>query len=249
MNWRQFLLPEKKFKALLNNPEYESHDLLLLILLQIGETPRQVKEIKEKGISAGLRGIDYWNISTILSRSKGKAIRVPDGWELTEVGENYVNDIFNLEQKSTNVVRTGIHLRKELQKLHNEDTKRFLEEAISCYERDYFRAAVVLSWIGAISLLHNQVVDNHLKDFNLIAKRNNAKWKIAKNCDGLSRMRESEFLDIIEELGIIGKAVKKKLKEGLDLRNSCGHPTSLEIGENTVASHLEILILNVFSKF
>jgi hypothetical protein len=29
----------------------------------------------------------------------------------------------------------------------------------------------------------------------------------------------------------------------------CGHPNSLKIGEHAVAAHVEVLILNVFSKF
>lgn len=62
-------------------------------------------------------------------------------------------------------------------------------------------------------------------------------------------MKESIFLDILESISVIGNDVKKELKKCLDLRNSCGHPNSLVIGENRVAAHVEILILNVFSKF
>jgi len=43
--------------------------------------------------------------------------------------------------------------------------------------------------------------------------------------------------------------VKAELKQCLDRRNGCGHPNSLKIGPNTVAHHLEILLLNVFNKF
>jgi hypothetical protein len=43
--------------------------------------------------------------------------------------------------------------------------------------------------------------------------------------------------------------VKNELKECLDRRNGCGHPNSLKIGANTVAHHIEILLLNVFKVF
>lgn len=40
-----------------------------------------------------------------------------------------------------------------------------------------------------------------------------------------------------------------KFDHRLDFRNACGHPTAFKIGDHQVASHIEFLILNVFSKF
>ena len=40
-----------------------------------------------------------------------------------------------------------------------------------------------------------------------------------------------------------------ELRNCLDRRNGCGHPNSLKIGPNTVAHHIEILLLNVFKAF
>jgi hypothetical protein len=65
-------------------------------------------------------------------------------------------------------------------------------------------------------------------------------------------MKESDFLDIIGSppISLVGKNVKEELKNNcLRLRNACGHPSSLQIGENRVSAHLEVLILNVFAKF
>ena len=72
---------------------------------------------------------------------------------------------------------------------------------------------------------------------------------LAKNADDLTRMKEHEFLQVLESISAIGKNVKRELENCLNLRNACGHPNSLEIAENRVAAHLEILTLNVFSKF
>jgi len=69
------------------------------------------------------------------------------------------------------------------------------------------------------------------------------------NSDGLARMKEHDFLDVLESISLIGKNVKQELQQSLQLRNACGHPNSLKIGVNKVSSHIEILILNVFSKF
>ena len=61
--------------------------------------------------------------------------------------------------------------------------------------------------------------------------------------------READFLDCLEGASIIGKSVRKELGVCLDLRNGCGHPNGLKIGETRVAAHIESLILNVYARF
>jgi hypothetical protein len=131
----------------------------------------------------------------------------------------------------------------------NAATKDFVTEAIDCVERGLSRAAVVLSWVGALSVLYDHVITKHLSAFNSEAQRRDAKWKPAKTADDLARMKESDFLNVLEHLSIIGKSVKQELEGCLKLRNGCGHPNSLKVGENTVAAHVEQLVLNVFSQF
>ena len=72
---------------------------------------------------------------------------------------------------------------------------------------------------------------------------------MAKTTDDLERMKEYDFLERLAAISVIGKNVKKELHDALALRNGCGHPTSLHIAEAKVAAHLEVLILNVFSKY
>jgi len=107
----------------------------------------------------------------------------------------------------------------------------------------------VLIWVGAVAVLQDEVVAKKLPEFNAEALRRDAKWKAAKDADGLSRMKEADFLVIIEAIAVIGKNVRQELEGCLKLRNGCGHPNSLKLGENKVAAHLETLILNVFAKF
>ena len=111
------------------------------------------------------------------------------------------------------------------------------------------RAAVVLSWIGAVSVLQRYIVDHKLNDFNTEAVRRNSKWKEAKTTDDLGLMKEVTFLDILQAISILGKNVKQELLKGLTLRNGCGHPNSLKLAEHKVSAHIEDLILNVYSQF
>ena len=109
---------------------------------------------------------------------------------------------------------------------------------------------MVFCWIGAVSVLYDYVFTNKLDEFNSAATRRDAKWKPATTRDDLALMKESDFLDILAAISALGKNVKEHLKNTcLNLRNSCGHPSSLRIGPENVKAHIEFLILNVYSKF
>lgn len=106
-----------------------------------------------------------------------------------------------------------------------------------------------MSWSAAMYILKDEVIKNHLDTFNSRVMKIDDKWKPAKNLDDLSLMKESHFLDRLENISMIGKDVKSQLNDALTLRNSCSHPNSLKINELKVASHIEILIENVFQRF
>jgi len=123
-------------------------------------------------------------------------------------------------------------------------------EAIECFEAKQYRAAVVFSWAGAVALLHSHVFSAKLIEFNVEARRRDSRWRLAKQQDDLGRMKEYDFLDVCEAIGIIGKSVKQILQnECLMLRNACGHPNTASIAENSAAAHIEKLIRNVFARF
>ena len=222
-------------------------DKLLLVLANIGR-PSTIKNVRERAAMAGLRIPNSWNPSTSLRRSKGLAVNTPQGWELTQAGIDHLSVLgvqFGDSAKSN--IASG--LRTELSRIGDPDTRAFLDEAICCYEAGLHRSAVIMTWVGAVSLLRTHVHTNHLSAFNKEAVRVDAKWKFAKTTDDFNRMKEGDFLDRIAALSIIGNNVKSRLKISLDLRNSCGHPNSLRVGVNTVASHIEVLLLNVFRQF
>jgi hypothetical protein len=200
-------------------------------------------------LSLGLRLAKKWNISAILSAAKESAVLTPNGWELTETGISHLVEKKYLESNLPKHHPVAEQLRQKLPLLKSADASKFLSEAIGCFEHGHFRASVVLSWVGAISVLQDYVIKNVLSKFNAEAVRKDPKWKIALTADDLSRMKEINFLDVLEVISVIGKNVNKELKGCLDRRNGCGHPNSLVVSSQTVAHHLEILLLNVFSKF
>jgi hypothetical protein len=218
----------------------------LLVCLAVGDDSKEVARVRQIGKAIGLAGVGKWNVSQLLSASSG-AINTTAGWELSQDGRKTVEVLAGPLLSIPAKAATG--LRAQLSKIKNTDTRAFAEQAISCFEHKLYRAAVVLSWVGALALLYDEVVVSHLAAFNTEAKARNAKWKNAVTVDDLALMGEHDFLQVLHAISVIGKNVKQELEPRLKLRNGCGHPNSLQIAEHVVASHIEILILNVFAKF
>jgi len=236
------------FKNLLCRKDFSQLDKLLIILSIDSQKPKQVKEIIELGIELGVSKIKTWPISSRLSRVSDKVIHTPNGWELTSLGLEYVSNITGI-QIGSQPSPIPSNLRKHLGNINNADTKKFLEEAICCFEYHLYRSAIVLSWVGSVSILYEWVIANKLIEFNgeLVTKFPNS--KPIKTVSDFGKLKEKDFLDILYSIAVIDKNVKQELEKCLILRNSCGHPNKLKIAENTVAAHLEILSLNVFEIF
>jgi hypothetical protein len=224
-----------------------ARDKVLLTLATFPE-PVQLADLRERAEAAGFRFAKKWNLSALMGRSGGLAIRVPAGWELTETGRNHLHNL-GVGSISPAGMQVAADLRAHLPNLKSETTRAFVEEAIKCHEAKLYRSAIVMSWIAALDVLYSEVVTNYLAAFNAEASKFNSKWKTALDTDGLAVMKEADFLDRLVPIGVIGKNVKDELAKALKLRNGCGHPNSLRTGPNMVASHIETLLLNVFEPF
>lgn len=227
--------------------DFSSREKLLVILASL-DKPASLNGIREASKNAGYRIPAKWNMSATLSRSKGQAINIPSGWEISELGRAHLRSL-GVSDISPAAIVVAFDLRKHLEKIKVEDTRNFVEEAIKCHEFGLYRSAIVMSWLGAVSVLHGYVHTNRLGDFNTEASRVDTRWKNAVTTDDLGKMNEDKFLDTIERLSIIGKNVKETLKECLKRRNGSGHPNSHKFSTNQSAAHLEALLLNVFEPF
>lgn len=242
------MLNSTALKDLLHGGELSRQDKILLCLAVAPLEPRAVGDIKNIGVGAGLKKIKSWNVSTYLVRASGLAIRVPQGWELTSAGKSHVGSIAG-PYLETPAKKAALSLRSHLSSISQPQTLSFVEEAICCLEARLLRAAIVLSWVGAMSMLYEFVVAQKLSAFNAEASRRDTKWKAAKTCDDLANIKEYVFLQICCAISVFGKNVKTELEGCLKLRNGCGHPNSLKIGEHKAEAHVETLILNVFTVY
>ena len=207
-----------------------------------------MRDIRARGEAAGFREPKKWNVSQYLRTSKGLAINTRHGWELADAGRLHLRQL-GVDSVNPAAAAVAVDLRRELPRLRHPDTRAYVEEAVACYEQQLYRAAIVMSWVGAVAVLHRHVIDTHLAAFNTEAHRVDHRWKSAATTDDLVRMRESDLLDRMAAISVFGNDVKRELKNCLGLRNSCGHPNSLRISANTAARHLEVLLLNVFTKY
>ncbi len=233
---------------MLQAAEYSRLDKILISLACAPETPRAVGEIRGIAVENGLRAAARWNLAAILGASSGLAVRTKAGWELSAKGRQRVADLVG-PSASSPLPAVASSVRSHLAGIKSANTKEFLEEAIRCLESGLLRAATVLSWVGALNILYERVVATSLPQFNKEALRRDSKWKAAATVDDLARMKEHDFLQVLEAISIVGKSVKHELEACLKRRNGAGHPNSLKIGDAMVAAHIETLAINVFSVF
>lgn len=243
------MLTLEQLKQAVHEKGVTKTDIALLCVAAAGAKAAPTASVKKLALEAGVKGAKNLNFTAHLHSAEDKVFKTPDGWELTEAGRKYVAGRAAQQLSSSPAADEAQTLRALLPKLKSEDTRSFLTETIVCAEQSLFRAAVVLSWVGAMALLYENVVSNHLAPFNAEATKRDPKWKAVKTADDLGRMKEATFLEIAQHISLIGKNVKQELDGCLKLRNSCGHPNSLKIGPNKVAAHLEILALNVYAVF
>ena len=241
------MLSVDDLKVWLHKKDLSKTDKLLLVLGSF-DAPRTVTEIKARAKEAGLTPAAKWNVASFLSASNGRAIKVPNGWELGAAGREYLVNR-GAFKKLPHVDKVAADFRTETQKITDPQTRAFVDEAITCFEYDLFRSAMVMSWMSAVDVLHSAVFKGYLKAFNAEAVSRDPKWKPAKTKDDLGLMKEYDFITILHKISMIGKNARDELHLCLKRRNSCGHPSSLKLGASKVADHLEFLILNVFQKF
>jgi hypothetical protein len=93
------LLRETELTMCLHKKALPQRDAALLILAVGVGSPKDVREVKRLGRNSGLPEIVRWNISDILGKPRGLAIRLPQGWCLTSEGQRHVKGLDVIPEK------------------------------------------------------------------------------------------------------------------------------------------------------
>jgi hypothetical protein len=143
------------------------------------------------------------------------------------------------------------YLEKIVSKIQEDNKRKFLSEAIGCLKSRAKRATVIMTWCAALDHMYDYVVKKKLSDFNsAISRRSDSYRKVRiRNKDDFSDVKESVFIEVCKSAGIIGKDVRKILDEKLNIRNTCAHPSDVEIHDSKVVNFIEDIVDNVIVKY
>jgi hypothetical protein len=230
---------------------------ILLLLSQMPQ-PSSTTGIRARAIEIGFRAVIKWNVTDVLkSAARDKQVaQVSGGWKMLGPGLRAIDAYYTPEAAIISEARHS--LRSHLEKIADGQRRVFVEEAIKSFDVKAHRAAIVLSWVGAAHIIQEHIVSKHVSTFNAAgiaraakasANGKNLNFTIVKSLKDFGVLGEADMLQICQDAGILHKAEKQVLQDRLDLRNQCGHPNPLTIAEHTVANHIELLMLNVYSKY
>jgi len=171
--------------------------------------------------------------------------------------KSYLNTLDTLIRPFRNelilTAQTGSSSSASLSLLHNilrnlpdAQENEYLQEAVSCAQRGFFRAAVVLGWCASIDRVHRRIEDFGFTKFNTISfqmtnqtKGRFKRFNSPQNVNSLSEMREvfdTVVLWVIEGMGMIDSNQHIRLKSCFDMRCQCAHPGAAPVTEYNLMS-------------
>lgn len=139
-------------------------------------------------------------------------------------------------------------LRGTLTATSDPTVKSYLDEAISCFEFNLLRSALILSWCVAYGLVRSWLFRNHLAALNAAMSTWKAPFRIAK-LDDFQDLTEATVLDTARKAALISKEHHKMLKQLLDQRNSFAHPTAKVITPSICEAYIETVVRDVIPYF
>jgi hypothetical protein len=166
------------------------------------------------------------------------------------------NELILPAQTSSSPASSLSLLHKILSDLPDPEENEYLQEAISCAQRGFLRAAVVLGWCAAIDRIHRRIEDLGFAKFSVASaqmasqqKGRFKKFNSPQTIGSLGEMREvfdSIVLWVIEGMGMIDSNEHTRLRSCFEMRCHCGHPGDAPITEYNLMSFFSDLNEIVF---
>lgn len=207
-------------------------------------------ELKQALITARVPKAKQMNVADVLGKA-GALVKVesgtrPNRWALTASGESYVADMLGLHAPKPETVNAAGGLTALLGRIGDEVIEGYVEEALTCYQIDARRAAVVFLWSGAIRHLQQAALGYGTSVLNQAIQKHDQRSKPVSKLEDFSGVKDVTQLLAFREVGLLDKGEWQTLQEGLDLRNRCGHPTRYRPGAAKVAAFIEDIMSIVF---
>lgn len=180
----------------------------------------------------------------------------PSHFSLTAVGMNEVESYLSSGNKADMVTDRFLtdaisYLKKFISKISEENKRKFIAEAVACLGVDARRATIVMVWAAIIDHLYDYILMHKLVDFNTAIQRRRDRYAslVIVSKDDFNDIRESAFIEICRSAGIISNDVRKILEEKLGIRNTCAHPSGIEVHPSKVVNFVEDLVDNIMGKY
>jgi hypothetical protein len=132
-------------------------------------------------------------------------------------------------------------LRGTLGAIGDPAVKSYLEEAITCFEHNMLRSALIMTWCVAFGLFRSWLFRNHLAQLNAAMSAWKTPFQITK-LDDFQDLTEGTVIDTARKAGLISKEQQKTLKGLLDQRNSFAHPTPKIITPSMTEAYIEAVL-------
>ena len=192
------------------------------------------------------------NVADVLSKS-GHYVDTPVSkgtqhlWKLTASGEQHVRTLLGLPSSEPEIEHDVGTLAVLASGVSNSDVRGYVEEAIKCLQVGALRAAVVFLWTGAIRSLRESALAAGSSSLNAALMKHDPKSRRVSKIDDFAYIKDETLLMAAQELGILDKGERSTLREALNLRNRCGHPTKYSPGVKKVSSFVEDVVGIIFA--
>ena len=175
---------------------------------------------------------------------------------LKELGRNFRDDLIIPIQKKPSRSSDVSLLAKMLQDIQDPQEDEYLQEAVNCARRNYYRAAVVLGWCAAIDRMHHKIEKIGFAKFNVTSssmasqiKGRFKRFNSPQNVASLSELRkvfDAIILWVLEGMQLIDNNQQTRLRSCFDLRCQCAHPGDAPVTEYNLLSYFSDLNEIVF---
>jgi hypothetical protein len=147
-------------------------------------------------------------------------------------------DLLHTFIKGSAIQTVGDALRKLVQPVTDPDLLRYLDESIRCAETNCVRASVVLAWCAVAHKIHRKVTSVGIATLNaefakmradkgLMFRAFTRDYTLASDAD-VQEVADAHLILLCRFMSFLDDTKYKHLKNALDLRNGCGHPTGYE---------------------